>query len=394
MTITIGYSPLYLKWRGSHASPQRARLAVQHLLARADDDPRVTVDIIEPNLNDQNRIRRELGLVHSKRYIKDIFSGRNGEWHGSDPEQGRTAALMFEGTRILAERIVESEFAPGVFFNPQGAKHHAAFDHSSGFCVFNDMAYVANWFTQLGKKVVYLDWDVHHGDGVEALTLNNPGVLTISIHEWGIFPGTGLRSQWKKNALNFPMEAGDGDEEFLETIDIALEAIRDFEPDVFLLACGADGLKNDPLARLEYTIPGIAKAAHRVGKLCAKAGIPVLIGGAGGYQPYGETPVAWAETVWAIHEEMEKGLVPAFDESDFEWLGGAASTSITSEAFDDDETEAGIKEAHIDAIMDQLKDFPPDQWEELLTREEYDLVEHIIMPTILDHRQQSERAPF
>ena len=73
-----------------------------------------------------------------------------------------------------------------------GAKHHAQYDHSSGFCVFNDFAIAADIATKdHGLKVAIIDIDAHHGDGVENLTRENPSVLTFSIHESGIFPGTG-----------------------------------------------------------------------------------------------------------------------------------------------------------------------------------------------------------
>ena len=96
---------------------------------------------------------------------------------GHNARQGEVAALMFRGTVDLVAAIEADDFAPRVYFNPQGAKHHAQFDTSSGFCVFNDMAWAAHHFAAQGKRVAYLDWDIHHGDGVEDLTRSSASIL-------------------------------------------------------------------------------------------------------------------------------------------------------------------------------------------------------------------------
>jgi acetoin utilization protein AcuC len=391
-SIIIGYTPSYLGWKGSYASPRRAHLAVEHIIARAEEEG-VDIEIIEPTFN-RMQVAKELSRVHSKSYVANVLRGAHKEHPG---QQGQIAALMFEGTRVLVDKIIADGFIPQVYFNPQGAKHHAGYDDSSGFCVFNDMAYAATVFTDRGLKVAYLDWDVHHGDGVEALTRNNPNVLTASIHQFGIFPGTGLKSQWKNSVFNFPMAAGDGDEEFLETVAIALEAIKDFEPDVFLLAAGADGLNEDPLGSLRYTLDGIETAATMVGKLAKELNIPVLIGGAGGYTPFTFTPLAWHTTVWAIHDELKKA-VKSIDEEAFDWSGSRYDWDRTDghsegekPALDEaiEEGYSNDRAAHIDAIMDGLEGIPSDCWEDVLTREEYDLVASKIEPIILADAQRA-----
>jgi len=395
--ITIAYSPTYLKWRGSHASPQRARIALSAIKARCEDFG-VAVEVIQPQFEES--ISTALTLVHSKQYVQNVLAGRTNEWKGTSTEQARTAAVMFQGTRVLVEQIIADDFESKVYFNPQGAKHHAGYNQSSGFCVFNDMAWAAKTFTDMGLKVAYLDWDVHHGDGVEALTLNNPDVLTISIHQFGIFPGTGLKCNWRKNVLNFPMYAGDGDAELSETIDIAIEAMRDFEPNVILLACGADGLAGDPLGSLEYTIDGLTAAAAEVGTLARELNVPVLVGGAGGYQPFTLTPIAWAETVWAIHQELIRPVrQPEIDsieglEALLSQRGVAEAVAADAEEdlrLDDDEsTETDRSRDRVRQIMASLDGFEPDVWAELLTTDEYDVVQHIIEPIITRYIEKQE----
>lgn len=307
MTITIGYSPFYLKWTGSHASPQRAAIALAHLQARADDE-QFELSVIQPSSAKFNldQDRKRLKEIHDPSYIDSLYAGT---YPGHPGEQGFVAALMFAGTRCLVQKIDASaeetgRMTPGVYFNPQGAKHHAAYAHSSGFCAINDMAWAAHHFTDKGLRVAYLDWDAHHGDGVEDLTRDNKNVLTASIHQWGIFPMTGRRSRPSKNVFNYPLSRGDGDAELVESVEDALELIADFEPDVLLMAIGADGHESDPLAGLNFTVNGFTEAASMVGKFLAERQIPVLIGGAGGYQPFTYVPLVWAEVVATIHEEV------------------------------------------------------------------------------------------
>ena len=177
--ITLAYSPKYLDWTGSHASPQRAHLAVEHIKARATVEG-IDIRSITPRL-DKKGARDALQTVHSAQYIDKVFAGQDTA-HADSVLQGETATIMFQGTRVLVEQIDADGFKSQVYFNPQGAKHHAMRSHSSGFCVFNDHAWAAQHFAAQGLKVAYLDWDAHHGDGVEALTKRSPQILTASIH--------------------------------------------------------------------------------------------------------------------------------------------------------------------------------------------------------------------
>lgn len=303
MTITIGYTPEYLKWTGSQASPQRAALALAHIQARAADGE-IDVKLLDPTETYElgaNDTRAALREVHDHDYVDRVLGGA---LLGHSGDQGRVATLMFEGTRALVKEIEERSFPNEVFFNPQGAKHHAGFAHASGFCVFNDMAWAAKHFTDQGLKVAYLDWDAHHGDGVEDLTRDNKKVTTVSIHQGGIFPGTGISSQPKKGVWNFPLREGDGDEELLHVVSRGIDIIERFQPDMLLMAIGADGLQEDPLAQLQFSIEGFGQAGAMVGEYLREAGIPVLVGGAGGYTPFSYTPLAWAEVIMAIHEQI------------------------------------------------------------------------------------------
>lgn len=301
--LTIAYTPEYLEWTGSHASPERARLAVELIRSWAGD-----VTELVPTL-DWPALSAQLRTVHAEAYIARVQAGLEvGTCHGSR-RQGEIAAIMAQGTVDLVHRLEDDGWMPRIYFNPQGAKHHAAFDHSSGFCVFNDHAWAAARFAAAGRRVAYIDWDVHHGDGVEALTRDDPSILTASIHGPG-FPGTGNAHEPARHVYNHLLRPGDGDAELGAAIDDILTVLEGFAPDVVLLACGADGLAGDPLGSLRYTIDGIAAQAAKLGDFAASRGLPMLVGGAGGYQPLTETPAAWSATIRALDAAYDRARIP------------------------------------------------------------------------------------
>jgi acetoin utilization protein AcuC len=223
---------------------------------------------------------------------------------------------MFSGTARLVERIIAGETQVG--FNPQGAKHHAQFDHSEGFCVFNDHAWAAKEFVKNGLKVVYIDWDVNAGDGVQNL-LADTDIPTFSIHGHGIYPVHS--NTWSREAgdkenyvyadeehhwYNYCLQRGQGDEAFKWAIDLIAEKVAEYKPDVILLATGADGHEGEHWG-LKYTYEGYHYAAGVIADLANKySDGRVLIGGAGGYQPYTHTPRVWANVVKDIYQQTQK----------------------------------------------------------------------------------------
>ncbi len=217
------------------------------------------------------RLTDGLEAVHTQEYVRQALTGHNGEWSGQRPELGASAAHMFAGTVQLVHAVRAGEVRIG--FSPQGAKHHAMADRGSGFCVFNDMAWAAQDFAALGKRVLYVDLDAHHGDGVEALTRANPLVMTCSVHDRTIFPGTGHADQPDLLVYNHPLAAGSGDEELL-SVKAVVQRGRAWRPDVLLIAIGADGHATDPLSSLQYTYDGYRHAARVLGELARDLGTP------------------------------------------------------------------------------------------------------------------------
>jgi acetoin utilization protein AcuC len=283
--LLVAYDKRLLNWvlaKGHPTKPIRAKLAVDRL--RSMKDLQLEVIPCRPGTHE------ELELVHDRRYLGEVLGqGECSEWVGRRQDLAETARLMFGGTMTLVDRLLEQ---PGVAFAPAGAKHHAHRDHASGFCVFADMAAAAIRFADQGLRVMYVDVDAHHGDGVEEILRSRRDITTCSVHDSTIFPGTGHTDDPRAGAWNWPLQAGAGDRDLLWAVEEILELQRVVEPDVMLLAWGADGHVKDPLSSLRYSFEGLQEAAAR---LAEKAPSRVLVGGSGGYEPYKVTPRVWSE---------------------------------------------------------------------------------------------------
>jgi acetoin utilization protein AcuC len=258
---------------------------------------------VKPDIQAGDRERVE--SIHEAKYVSDVLDrGHSGQWSPDNKHMGQVALHMFAGTVRLTEKMLAGEIKVG--FNPQGAKHHAQYDHSSGFCVFNDMAWAAREFQKNGMKVMYIDWDAHHGDGVENLLTGSIDLTTCSIHDSVIFPGTGLKGHFPElGVYNWALDPASGDDEFRRAMGEIEQLADKLKPDVVLVATGADAHKSDPLSTLQFDYPGYEDAASTVGRIAsAYSEGRVLIGGAGGYQPFDHTPEIWAKVVAKVHDEV------------------------------------------------------------------------------------------
>jgi acetoin utilization protein AcuC len=247
--------------------------------------------------------KTELERVHSPAYIKQVLDEHTcDEWEGARPDMSYLAALFVGGTLTALDALLAKK--TNLAINFPGAKHHAQFDHASGFCIFNDFALAADIATKdYGLNVAILDIDGHHGDGVENLTANNPKVMTYSVHQSGIFPGTGEESQVGR-FYNHPLQAGAGDAELISAIKDfiymigARERIYEWQPDLLFITCGADGHEEDPLTGLAYSSDGYVSVAQMVRECFPD--LPILLGGAGGYLPDTRTPEVWAQVAISL----------------------------------------------------------------------------------------------
>ena len=291
----IVHSPDYANWifDKSHPTQGRRFLHGRNRVIIEGQNRQLNIDEFTPEIPHTD----DLLLVHDPIYVHDVtVKGLSDEWDGPRHDLGDLAKLFVGGTLTAVDLLLEEKTKLAIHL--PGAKHHAMRDYSSGFCIFNDLAIAATKLTQLGKKVAIFDCDAHHGDGTEALTKANPNIMSFSVHQWGIFPGTGLVSDWERKALNFPLAAGTDDEGLKDATQSFLDVCFDFEPDFIFIACGADGLADDPLSELKYTVGGYELAMKSI--RMAYPDTPILFGGAGGYLPDDQTPDLWAKASLAL----------------------------------------------------------------------------------------------
>ena len=187
--------------------------------------------------------------------------------------------------------------------NISGGLHHAMPEKASGFCVYNDVAVGIRWLLAQGaERVAYVDVDVHHGDGVEAVFYDDPRVLTISLHETGqmLFPGTGFPADTggpgaEGSAVNVALPPGTSDAGWLRAFHaVAPPLVREFAPDVLVTQHGCDSHIEDPLAHLMLTVDGQRAAYLALHDLAHEVcdGRWVATGG-GGYAVVDVVPRAW-----------------------------------------------------------------------------------------------------
>jgi acetoin utilization deacetylase AcuC-like enzyme len=149
-----------------------------------------------------------------------------------------------------------------------------------GFCIFDSIAVAARWAqAELGAgRVAILDWDVHHGNGTQAIVGDDPTIFFASLHQWPFYPGTGGPGEQGETLLNLPLSAGTGDEGFLPAFERAEQAIAAFEPELLLVSAGFDAHAADPLAQLELSTGIFEELARRASALAPRVAA-VLEGG-------------------------------------------------------------------------------------------------------------------
>jgi acetoin utilization protein AcuC len=228
------------------------------------------------------------------------------------PGMHDAAAHIVGATLRAAELVMSGEVTRS--FSIAGGLHHARRSEASGFCIYNDAAAAIHWMQkQHGARVLYIDIDAHHGDGVQQIFYEDPDVLTLSFHESGAFlyPGTGFIEELGADdgygySVNVPLDPHTDDESFLDCIGTLVPRIAElFRPDVIVLQAGCDAHVLDPLTHLRCTTRFYRDAVRIV---CDAAdehcdGKVVATGG-GGYAIHQVVPRAWT-LVWATLAGLE-----------------------------------------------------------------------------------------
>lgn len=315
----------------------------------------------EPGLAPEPARDDELLWCHTRRYIETVkrFSvdpfgpSEAGIGEGGDdpPFAGmhEAAAAVAGGSLRAMEAILHGDVEHA--FHPGGGLHHALPDRASGFCIYDDPALAIARARRDGLRVLYVDLDVHHGDGVQAIHRSDPGVLTLSFHETGrsLFPGTGGVGELGQGvaagtSVNVPLEPGTGEGAWLGAVRMLLpEVAAAFGPDLIVSQHGSDSHAWDPLAHLLVTTTAMGEAARLVDRMAHRyAGGRWLATGGGGYDAYRVVPRTWS-LVWlaGAHREVPPETPIAWRER---WAAeGARYGQAPLPATFDDAPNAGLE---------------------------------------------------
>jgi acetoin utilization protein AcuC len=282
----------------------------------------------------------ELKQFHTARYLEEMRRAADGDLTVDGLRMGfggpdtPVFKHMFEfgawacGAGFVAADLLLQGRAD-IAFNLLGGFHHAFPERAAGFCYLNDVALASLKLADAGRRVLYLDVDAHHGDGVQAAFYDRKDVMTISLHESGktLFPWGGFENEIGEGAgrgynVNVSLPAETYDEAFLTAFDsVALPLANAFAPDVLVLELGLDILAGDPLTHLRMTNNVVVEIAERLLKL----NCPILVAGGGGYHVE-NTVRGWAlawRTFCGENDECDFALgMGGVMLASTEWAGG------------------------------------------------------------------------
>jgi acetoin utilization deacetylase AcuC-like enzyme len=274
----------------------------------------------------------DISLVHPKEYIDRIrrdsatpLGGDAGDGLSPFGTGSYEIALWAAGGAIAAIKAVVAGDVANAYALIRPPGHHARVETGMGFCIFANAAIAIRYAQKhLGvKKVVVLDWDVHHGNGTQSIFYEDPNVLTISIHQDGLFPpdsghvteqGDGAGDGY---ALNIPLPAGSGNGAYKKVLqDIAFPAIEKFKPELIVVCCGFDAAMTDPLGRMIVTATGYREMTAALKAVAEKVcSGKIMMTHEGGYSPT-YVPfcgLAVIETLAGVETEMKDVLAEFWD---------------------------------------------------------------------------------
>ena len=274
---------------GHPERPERREAAAAGVRDAAGD--RLVDESVEPATDG------ELSRIHESRYLAALEEAEDAGGGWLDPDTylvpgSLAAARLAAGATVQAARAAAGGEVEVAFAAVRPPGHHAAAASGTGFCLLNNIAVAVAALRADGvaRRVAIVDWDVHHGDGTQAIFDADPDVLYASTHQAPFYPGTGQPEERGSGdalgtMLNRQLSAGDGDDAFVQAwTGELLPAIEAFAPEAILVSAGYDAHREDPLAGLRVTEAGYGDVATALGRASARLGLPgVALTLEGGY---------------------------------------------------------------------------------------------------------------
>ena len=263
--------------------PERpARLETLHELF---EDPALGVELARHEAPEASI--EQLGLLHPPAYIEHVQQTALGGGGRLDAdttviEASWPAALRAAGAGIHAVHLAFTTGEP-VFAAVRPPGHHAEAAQAMGFCLFGNIALAAVEARQAGlaERVLIIDWDVHHGNGTQALVEHEPMIHFVSIHQWPLYPGTGrAEERGVGNVWNVPRPPGLAPQKYVDDLLAAIDSsLEDFKPELVLLSAGYDAMQGDPLAGFTLDAGHYAQVVAHVRQRLPEARLVAMLEG-------------------------------------------------------------------------------------------------------------------
>ena len=273
-TTAVFTDDLFLEHDTGFGHPENARrlVAVRNKLEKQSYWSRLN------KLKPRVATMEEIALIHDADYafmVRDFCQKRGGYLDGDTVVSARSwdAAVLAAGVGIEAAARASARDIKRALLLVRPPGHHALVDRAMGFCLFNNIAICARSLQKLGHaKVAILDWDVHHGNGTEAVFYDDPDVLYISLHQYPFYPGTGAAADTGSGAgqganLNLPMPAGSEEDDYKRAFERrVLPKLEEFAPAAVLVSAGFDAHHLDPLASIQLKTSSFAWMTEKIVK--------------------------------------------------------------------------------------------------------------------------------